>query len=159
MNDFQVPIGAVGVEMFLADGVQIQGRIFLAQDPRHPGFTDRLISVLNDEREFLPFEVGVDQGARSLVLNKDHIVRVRVLEPDPDEKSSSFSDHAPGEASRTEAILHLSDGTQVSGCVMVDTPLASSRLVDKLNNGLRFVPVVRDDGIDLVQRTHVLTLD
>jgi len=47
----------------------------------------------------------------------------------------------------------------VAGRVAVDTPMAASRLVDKLNVGQRFIPVVRDDGVDLVQRTHVLTLD
>lgn len=159
MKNFQVPTGAVGVEMFLADGVHIKGRLFLAKDPRHPGQTDQLIGALNDEREFLPFEVGDDRGARSLVLNKEHIVRVRVLEPDPQELAAPFSGGPEGEGVSGETILHLSDGTQVAGWVAVDTPVAASRLVDKLNCGQRFIAVVRDDGVDLVQRIHVLTLD
>ena len=159
MKDFQVPTGAIGVEMFLADGVRIKGRMFLAQDPRHPGETDQLIGALNDAREFLPFEVGDDRGARSLVLNKEHIVRVRVLQPHLEELPVSFTDPAQDQEVQGETILHLSDGTQVAGRVVVDTPPAASRLVDKLNNGQRFIPVVRDDGVDLVQRTHVLTLD
>jgi len=159
MKDFQVPTGAIGVEMFLADGVHIKGRIFLAQDPRHPGQTDQLIGALNDERDFLPFEVGDDRGARSLVLNKEHIVRVRVLQPQPEEMPVSYTDPDSVQEPHRETILHLSDGTQVAGRVVVDTPQAASRLVDKLNNGERFIPVVRDDGVDLVQRTHVLTLD
>jgi hypothetical protein len=159
MKDFQVPTGAIGVEMFLADGVHIKGRMFLAKDPHHPGQTDQLIGALNDAREFLPFEVGDDRGARSLVLNKEHIVRVRILQPDPEELEASFGDRTGGAGAPCETILHLSDGTQVAGRVAVDTPTAASRLVDKLNVGQRFIPVVRDDGVDLVQRTHVLTLD
>lgn len=145
--------------MFLADGVHIKGRIFLAQDPRHPGKTDQLIGALNDAREFLPFEVGDDRGARSLVLNKEHIVRVRVLQPDAEAMAEPFPGAAESQETNGETILHLSDGTQVAGRVAVDTPQAASRLVDKLNSGQRFIPVVRDDGIDLVQRIHVLTLD
>ena len=159
MKDFQVPTGAIGVEMFLADGVHVKGRIFLVQDPRHPGQTDQLIGALNDAREFLPFEVGDDRGARSLVLNKEHIVRVRVLQPRPEEMQDSLVAEEAGQEPQDETILHLSDGTQLAGRVVVDTPQCASRLVDKLNSGERFIPVVRDDGIDLVQRTHVLTLD
>ncbi|MCZ6600786.1 MAG: hypothetical protein O7A07_08080, partial [Acidobacteria bacterium] len=78
MNEFQVPTRPVWVEVFLADGRHLSGRMFLAEDPRVDENTDLLLRTLNDPREFIPFEVSDQRSAHGLVLNKDHIVRVRL---------------------------------------------------------------------------------
>ena len=165
MNEFQVPTRPVWVEVFLADGRHLSGRMFLAEDPRVDENTDLLLGTLNDSREFIPFAVSDQRSARGLVLNKDHIVRVRLTadveaareSPDvPD--SGEALDVAAAPAEET-AILTLSDGSRISGQLAVQTPDSLSRPVDKLNNALRFLPVVHDDGVDIVQRCHVTTLD
>jgi len=55
--------------------------------------------------------------------------------------------------------LVLSDGTRVAGRVAVETPPSQSRLVDKLNHAERFIPIVSDEAVDFVQRSHVVRLD
>jgi len=163
MNEFQVPTRPVAVQVFLADGEHLSGRMFLAEDPRVSGSTALLVSALNDARDFLPFEVCDDRSARSLVLNKDHIVRVRVVGDGHDARKAEGE--LPGNepeaipAAGEAAILHLSDGSRISGRVAVETPASLSRTVDKLNCAPRFLPVVVDDGVDVVQRCHVTALD
>jgi|GEM_PF-3205539 len=161
MKVFQVPTRPVRVEIFLTDGRQLSGRMFLVEDPRVSGNTDLLLGTLNDAREFIPFAVGDERGARSLVLNKDHIVRVRLAVEvknagEPPELSGP--EEAGARAGET-TILDLSDGSQITGQVAVETPESLSRTVDKLNRALRFLPVIREDGVDVVQRCHVTTLD
>ncbi len=165
MKVFQVPTRPVSVEVFLADGRHLSGRIFLAEDLRLDGKINLLMSALNDAREFIPFEVGDDRGARSLVLNKDHIVRVHMADDEegavksPDAPDADAApDMADSQAVET-AILYLSDGSRITGEVAVDTPTSLSRPVDKLNLALRFLPVISDGGVDVVQRSHVTTLD
>lgn len=164
MKAFQVPTRPVSVEVFLADGRQLSGRMFLAENPRVDGNTGLLMGSLNDPREFIPFEVGDERGARSLVLNKDHIVRVRLAadtqaaRETPAVSEAEVPPVAAGAAGET-AVLHLSDGSRITGQVAVQTPESLSRAVDKLNCAPRFLPVVRDDGVDVVQRCHVTTLD
>jgi len=165
MNEFQVPTRPVWVDVFLADGRNLSGRMFLVEDPRIDKHTDLLLGILNDSREFIPFEVSDERGARGLVLNKDHIVRVRLVadvegaRESPDMPDLEEALDVVGTPAEETAILYLSDGSRISGQVAVQTPDSLSRPVDKLNNALRFLPVVHDDGVDIVQRCHVTTLD
>ena len=161
MKEYQVPMKPVAVDIHLADGVHLHGRLFLTEAPGLSDGMSQLVHALNDERAFLPFELGDDRSCRSIVLNKEQIICVHMNAkdmPGEDEEVSSFQESDPPENSLI-SVLHLSDGSQVRGQVMVDTPEASSRLVDKLNHAQRFIPVVRDDGIDVVHQVHVLTLD
>jgi len=161
MKEYQVPMKPVAVDVHLADGVHMQGRLFLTEAPGLSNGMSQLVHALNDERAFLPFEVGDDRSCRSIVLNKDQIICVHMNAEDmPGEDGEVNSLQRSGHTEDAlVSVLHLSDGSQVCGEVMVDTPEASSRLVDKLNHAQRFIPVVRDDGIDVVHQGHVLTLD
>lgn len=163
MKVFQVPTRPVTVEVFLVDGRHLSGRIFLVEDARVTGDTELLMGALNDGREFIPFDTGHRRDAHTLVLNKDHIVRVRLTKDTADGRVvralSDAEDPVAQVPAGDRAVLQLSDGSEITGRVAVETPESLSRNVDKLNLALRFLPVVRDDGVDLVQRCHVTTLD
>lgn len=54
------------VRLLLADGREIKGRMFIRQG-------DRIVDLLNDTRDFLPFE---DEESSIIVINKASIVGV-----------------------------------------------------------------------------------
>ncbi len=158
MKAFQVPTRTVEVDVYLARGTSLRGRLFLAASPNIEGDMASLSQALNDERDFLPFEVGEESGCRAIVLNKEHIIRVHLAAGELPAGTGADADTRQAEPA-PETVLNLSDGTHVCGQVQVDSPETASRLVDKLNRAPRFIPVVCDQGVDLVQREHVLTLD
>jgi hypothetical protein len=161
MEELQVPTHLILVAVHTDDGEELLGALFLAEGRYGDDRAAELMAVLNDERAFLPFESRTREGRvhRSLILNKDHILRVHL--------SEAGGWQAPAEtgtaedATRAEAapVVVLADGTRISGRVAVETPWASSRLVDKLNHSQRFIPVVTDTGVDFVQRIHVMRVD
>jgi hypothetical protein len=141
------------VDVFTTDGVRVSGSLYLVAASYTRGRPEEVADLLNDDRTFVPF-AGHDPAERPGVLHKGHIVRVHTAAPaaaDPqDAPPSPRSDGAEA------CTLLLDDGTWLEGRLCVDTPLASSRLVDKLNLASRFVPVLADDGIVFVNRDHVI---
>jgi hypothetical protein len=159
MEELQIPTHAIAVEIHTADGKQFAGTLYAAEVRFVSGQPAEVIHLLNDERAFLPFQTTTRKGRRreQVILNKDHIVRVRLARPpaSPGEEETSVNDEeAPGPCT-----LVLSDGTRVAGRVAVETPRFQSRLVDKLNHAERFIPVISDKAVDFVQRSHVVRLD
>jgi hypothetical protein len=157
MNEFQVPTHGIPVQIFLDGSECLRGRLFAAPDRYHEGDREEVAMLLNDDRGFLPFLVEEAAAeTRSVVLNKAHILRVRLSQEDT---ASPHGAAEPPGAAEELTVLHLTDGTRVQGRVLVETPPAASRLVDKVNMAPRFIPVMRDGGVDFVQRTHVRRLD
>jgi hypothetical protein len=159
MEELQIPTHSIAVEIHTADGKQIAGALYAAEVRFVNGPPAEVIHLLNDERAFLPFQTATGKGRKreQVILNKDHIVRVRLLlapgSPAEGEVGVNEED-APGPCT-----LVLSDGTRVAGRVAVETPRFQSRLVDKLNHAERFIPVVSDEAVEFVQRSHVVRLD
>jgi hypothetical protein len=161
VEDLQVPTQTVEVEVLTDGGERLSGSLFVPQSRFATGKPEEVIEILNDERRFLPFrpdararKTASDAAPRAtpeIVLNKDHIVSVRVGRAARRRRKA-----APPAAGAVT--LWLTDGSRVSGEVAVETPWASSRLVDKVNQEQRFVPVISDEGLLFVQRTHVLRL-
>jgi hypothetical protein len=154
MDELQIPTRSVAVEIVTDSGQTLTGSLFMAETRYTTGSPEEVVEVLNDERGFIPFrlEKGPSRG-RDVVLNKDHILRVRLRVAKP-------AAPTPATPGATPTVLHLSDGTRLEGCIAVDTPWASSRLLDKLNQEFRFIPLIRDDGgYEFVHRAHVVRLD
>jgi len=159
MEELQIPTHSIAVEIHTADGKQIAGMLYSPQVRFVSGPPAEVIHVLNDERAFLPFQAITRKGRKreQVILNKDHIVRVRLIRAPGSSAEDAINvndDEAPGPCT-----LVLSDGTRVAGRVAVQTPCFQSRLVDKLNQAERFIPIVSDEAVDFVQRSHVVRLD
>jgi hypothetical protein len=60
------------------------------------------------------------------------------------------------EQDSVDCTLFLSDGSRLKGRLFTETPAFSSRLLDKLNHGPRFVPFTSADGVDFIQKSHVV---
>lgn len=155
MEDLQVPTRAVEVEVLTDSGERLSGSLFVPESRYGTGQPDEVIEVLNDSRLFLPFRPAASRGkpVREIVVNKDHILTVRV-------GGSRKGRRQPGRAREAEGgvTLWLSDGSRITGQVAVEMPRASSRPIDKLNQDLRFMPLLCEGCTVFVRRTQVVRL-
>ena len=155
MDELQIPTRPVAVEVVTDSGQTLDGTLFMAETRYTTGSPQEVVEILNDERGFIPFRLGSGPNrGRDVVLNKDHILRVRL-------QAASEPAVAPSPVPGSEpTVMHLTDGTRLEGRIAVETPWASSRLLDKLNQEYRFIPLIRDDGgYEFVHRAHVVRLD
>jgi hypothetical protein len=160
MEELQVPTHSIDVEIHTDDGKQLQGLLYAAERRYVTGEFAKLVHLLNDERNFLPFQ-AMDPGGRKrrhVILNKDHIVRVRLSSEAASATGVGTKPEDQGESPGENTVV-LTDGTCLVGRVVVETPRSQSRLVDKLNHAERFIPIISDESVDFVQRDHVLRLD
>ncbi len=151
MEELQVPTRRIPVQVYVTTGAPISGALFVYESPYHTGDLADVIRLLNDGRDFLPF-APEGETSRGAVLNKAQIVRVHL----PHSVEARFERARGSAAAGGDCELHLADGSCVKGMLSIDTPITLSRLLDKLNLAATFVPVVTDDGIDFVRRSHVV---
>lgn len=152
MEELQVPTRRIHVEVFVTTGARVAVALFVHAAPYETGDAEDVLHVLNDKRAFLPLAMDGNAG-EAFVINKDHILHVRL----PWNGAPSFEcvrDRAPDDGA--ESTMLLSDGTCLKGTLALDTPTSASRIVDKLNQASSFVPFVTADGIDFVQKSHVV---
>jgi len=141
MNDLRVPTVALGVEVRLADGRGLMGRIFVpATAATHAG-PMRPDEWLNEPALFLPFLP--DGEERPLLLAKATLAGLTVPA------------HAQAHEPEVEGALHAVEvecgGQTFRGQVAFDLP----RLLDFLNRPERFF-VLRDGARDhLLSKRHV----
>ena len=181
MEELQVPTREIEVEVCTDDRRKLEGSFFLV----HTGVESAqsaLIELLLDDRAFLPFVIDDGYERRSVMLNKDHIVRMRMCpsdagtqeqpdhlgELDPmlaeaidtslcDDKRDPIPDGQPDYPEADDPVhVLLTDGTEILGVIEVATPVRNSRLVDKLNLAQRFIPVRNDDGLHIIQSRHII---
>ncbi len=150
MEELQVPTHRLEVEVHAATGDALTGSMFAAELPYVTSGWESLLAILNDEREFLPC-FGNAPGTERTILNKTHIVRVR-LTPGADGAAPPWIDEAQGES----CALQLVDGTRLTGELHLDTRLEESRLIDKLNQADRFVVFIADGDMHFVQACRVV---
>ena len=157
MEELRIPTQAVEVVVYTDRGEQLSGWFYVPVGVEPAGPKGPVLNLLNDERSFVPFRVAVSEEgtSRSIVLHKDHIVRVHMSAPDATgdtvEDPVILDDGALGPVT-----VDLSEGSRLCGALLVETPPAASRVVDKLNQRQRFVPLMSDVGIDLIHRRHIL---
>lgn len=151
MEELRVPTRQIHVEVVISTGAHVQGSLFVHESPYYSCNSEYVVHLLNDERTFLPLAVD-EHPAAPFIVNKSHIVRVRL--PLPAQERSEQTEHAA--IDHADCTLHLADGDSVKGTLSLDTPETSSRVVDKLNLAESFVPVVTDEGIDFVRKSHVV---
>lgn len=95
----------IRVAMTMANGTSHEGDLFLSQD-------QRVSDLLNDEREFLPFELDPDQV---LFVRKSSILEVNPLEDakpmrDNEKETSAAFSHGPMQRDEAAEILGLTNG-------------------------------------------------
>ena len=154
MKDLQIPTRPIAVEVFTEPGRPLRGFLFHTDTPFDSDVSHDVAEVLNDERAFVPFSFE-EAGGVPMILNKDHVVRVRVEALAADSSGES----PPIDWNEQPRTLVLADGTRVSGQIEVDTPPHAARLVDKLNLAPPFVAVRTVAGLEFVRRTSIARVE
>lgn len=151
MDTLQVPTRTIDVELRIGHGEPFRGRVFASETTGTQPSVQLLLDLLNDEREFVPFDADEPAHGR-IALGKRHIVSVQPTTVE-NEEPEQLGD--PGDTDDPCSIL-LSDGSELIGRLRVPTPWSASRVLDKLNQAARFVPVVTEDGISIVHGSHIV---
>ena len=152
MEELKVPTCRITVEVHCSGGIPMRGAIYHADSPYETGKAEQLAATLNDERDFVPFSPETGTASDEL-LNKQHVLRVRVDEIAP----LTLRPDETAELARTSVCtLLLTDGARVSGQLVVTSRDAASRILDKVNQHLRFLPLLTDCGLEFVNRSHVV---
>jgi hypothetical protein len=148
MEDFRVPKREVPARILLDDGRLLDGTVFTAISGREGG-PQRVAERLNDpEEEFLP--VGAD-GNRFL-LNKSGIITVEIAEGAEEEPADL-------EAGRLIPVrMTLTGGVSVIGRLHVVMPAERSRVLDYMNAAPRFLPLLGEGKVTLIQRSYIVSV-
>ncbi len=152
MQMFQVPKHRTPVELLLADGTSRAVSVFLAESAaRHPG-PERPSDVLDGESEFIPaVEASTDAV---FVLKCTSVVVARVassVEGDDVTQGTTPTEH--------EVEITLVGGAKLRGFVSYSLPPDRSRLTDFLNSEPRFIKLIEQDGVALVNKQHVALVE
>jgi len=146
-DPLHVPRLLRAAEVLCVDGQRLRGRVFLpAAAEAHPGAM-RADEWLNDRGDFFPFLP--DGEGRPVILNKHQTVAVTVS-ASVDHDDTLDEAPAPVRAVRVECGKAAFEGE-----VVVDMPLAHSRLLDLLNRERPFLTVRDGDRHHLVRRSCI----
>jgi hypothetical protein len=149
MDEFRVPRLLIPVRMILDDGRTLDAEIYVA--PIGPeGGPERVVDRLNDPHDdFLPVASGGDR----FVLNKAGIILVQLSGgPEAAGIPETFEGH------EVAVRLSLRGGLGLIGRLPIAMPPERSRVLDYLNDAPRFVPVLGEGQVTLVQRACIVTV-
>ena len=149
MKQFQVPTREVPARVLLDDGRLLECGIYAAA-AGPSGHAESLLDRLNNaDEEFVPVSSDND----SFLLNKSGVVTVELLEP-----RREF-DLLDLEAGREMPVrLSLTGGLSLLGWFQVSMPPGRSRVMDFLNAAPRFVVLLGEDKLTLIQRNYIVSV-
>jgi hypothetical protein len=140
----------VDATVTLSSGESTRGCFFTAGDSmRHDG-PERVSDLLNGETGFVPFEIHHEDGTRTVLYNRAHVVIVAL-----DENEASLE---PGYsvATRRFVSILLSNGQRVVGAVRVYRPEGRDRLSDWARQPETFRYLETSDMALLINAAHIV---
>jgi hypothetical protein len=152
MSQFRVEKQRAEAELTLSTGESRRGCFFLAGSSASHTGPERVKDVLNFEHGFVPFE-AVDP-LRTVLVNRTHLVTVRLLGPAPEAELDSGYDVA----SIRQVVMRLSNRVVLRGAVRVYFPEGRDRLSDYARSGEPFRYLENDEGTYIVNSAHIVEL-
>ena len=149
MELYRIPRREVPVRILLDDGRTLDGTLFTSETGPGGGPEDVLHHLNETDEEFVPLLCGRD----SFLLNKAGIIWVQLAGAPAREiaDESVAAHHVP-------ARFSLAGGMSVVGTLAIVMPPERSRVVDYLNAAGRFLPLLGEGTVTLVQRRFVVTV-
>jgi len=149
MERYRIPRREVPVRILLDDGRTLDGTLFTSETGPGGGPEDVLHHLNETDEEFVPLLCGRD----SFLLNKAGIIWVQLAGAPAREiaDESVAAHHVP-------ARFSLAGGMSVVGTLAIVMPPERSRVVDHLNAAGRFLPLLGEGVVTLVQRRFVVTV-
>jgi hypothetical protein len=158
-STYRVPKEPVEVELRIDGGVRMSGQVYLSsQAEGHPG-RERVLDLLNKpDRPYLPIRAEGDHR----LVSKKRIVLLRTL----DDRDRRLTTDALTESRTAQVRLSVAWGASggasgavsLDGSVIIEGRPERRRLLDYLNAAPRFFPLIRDDGVYLVNQDFVVHL-
>jgi len=134
----------------LSSGDCTRGCFFVAGDSIRHGGPERLIDVLNEEKGFVPFEIHHEDGTRTVLYNRSHLVYVAL------EENDASLDAGYTVATRRYVSILLSSGQRVVGAVRVYRPEGRDRLSDWARQPDTFRYLETSDMALLINTAHIV---
>lgn len=152
MQELRVPKHRIPVELTLVGGTTRNVLVFLAEfAARHSG-PERLSDLLDGESEFIPsVEASTDAV---FFLNRASVAVARMA-------SSVEADDEGQHTIRTEHDVEITlvGGAKLRGLVAYVMPPERSRLTDYLNSEPRFIELIEQEGVALVNKQHIALIE
>jgi hypothetical protein len=140
----------IGATVTLSSGQTTHGCFFAAGDSLRHGGPERLVDLLNEETGFVPFEIHHEDGMRTVLYNRTHIVIVALAEND------ARLDPGYSVATRRFVSILLSNGRRIVGAVRVYRPEGRDRLSDWARQPEAFRYLETSDMALLVNTAHIV---
>jgi hypothetical protein len=152
MSQFRIEKRRAEAELTLSTGATLHGSFFLAPATPTQVGPERVADLLNAETGFFPFDPVRGAETGTIVVNRLHVVAVRLLEP------VAEAQVAPGYQVATErhVVMTLANGTRLEGSVRVYCPKGRDRLSDWARSGGVFRYVETPDTTFIVNTAHVV---
>jgi len=148
MEEYQVPKRRVRSRVLLDDGRILDCDVFTAVSSPD-GRPQTVMERLNEpDDEFLPVACGEDR----FLLNKSGIVTVQTTEPE------ELKGLDPKAGRQVPVRLSLTGGISLLGRFHIVMPPEQSRVIDFLNRSPRFLPMLGEDKVTLVQRSYIVAV-
>jgi hypothetical protein len=154
MSQFRVEKRRAEAELTLSSGGRLRGWFFLsASSQRHAG-PERVADLLNAEIGFFPFETADKGPLNTVLVNRSHVIAVKLLEPTTEAQLD------PGYDVATERYVDmlLTNGARVRGSVRVYRPQGRDRLSDYARSPELFRYVESARGTIVVNSAHIVEL-
>ena len=154
MSQFRVEKRRVGAELTLASGLRREGHFFLAASGPAQAGPERVADLLNAGPGFFPFDTVSRVGPDTLLINRAHVVCVRLT----DRAEEARLDAGYEVATERHVQMVLSNGLRLRGAVRVHRPEGRDRLSDYTRSPLIFRYLEADDATFVVNFDHVVEL-
>src|SRR5215470_4621055 len=105
----------------LTTGAMVHGNFFTSSGSPLHGGPERIGDLLNADSGFFPFERRDEDGLRTMILNRAHVVSVAVSRDEPRQEPGY------GVAKRQQVSMLLSTGERVTGSISVYRPEGHNR--------------------------------
>ena len=147
-DNFRIPTVTLDAKVLCANGDRIAGRLYLAAGTTHHPGPMLPEERLNDVSRFFPF---LPEGAEApVILNKREVAVVTV--PAVAEAVDEFDVRPPRQLRRIELECV---GTKLDGFLVIEMPVAQSRVLDHLNRDEHFVTLEKDGEHHIVNKSWI----
>jgi hypothetical protein len=152
MSQFRVEKRRAHAELTFATGQTLRGSFFLASSTPTQVGPERIADLLNANLGFFPFDAVGDSDHGTILVNRAHVVAVRVLEPFAEAQVD------PGYEVATErrVVMTLANGTRLEGSVRVYCPQGRDRLSDWARSVEAFRYLETADTTFIVNTAHIV---
>jgi hypothetical protein len=152
MSQFRVEKRRADAELTFATGATLRGSFFLASATPTQVGPERIADLLNASAGFFPFDAVGDADQGTILVNRAHIVAVRLLEPFAEAQDD------PGYEVATEryVVMTLANGARLEGSVRVYCPQGRDRLSDWARSAEAFRYLETADTTFIVNTAHIV---